>query len=117
MVAQAFSLCFFHPAGFSRTGGTRDLPVITGHRKHIIRSNAYSRLTDEAATFLTATASSEVIVLAASRGAADDLARQCCDPASSGIHRSTVTGLAASFATLSIASAKLAPMSHLSREA
>ena len=93
------------------------MPVTTGQSTRIVRSHAYSRLTGEAAQFLPATAGSEVIILAASRGAADDLARQSCDAAAFGVHRSTLTGLAASLATIAITSAKLAPMSHLSREA
>ena len=93
------------------------MPVTAGHTRRIVRSDAYSRLTGEAARFLSSTAGSEVVILAASRGAADDLARQSCEAAAFGIHRATLTGLAASLATISITSAKLAPMSHLSREA
>ena len=88
-----------------------------GHSRRIVGSNAYALLTQEAARFLAETSGSEVVVVAASRGATDDLARQTSDVAAFGIHRTTLTGLAANLATISITQAKLAPMSNLSREA
>ena len=57
------------------------------------------------------------MVVAASRGAADDLVRRGCGSSLFGVHRITLTGLAVTLASPSIVEAKLAPISHLSREA
>jgi ATP-dependent helicase/nuclease subunit B len=58
-----------------------------------------------------------VLVVAASRGAADDLVRSSCEAGFAGVHRTTLTGLAAELAALDLAERDLAPMSQLSREA
>ena len=58
-----------------------------------------------------------MLVVAASRGAADDLVRSSCEVGFAGVHRTTLTGLAAELAALDLAERDLAPMSQLSREA
>ena len=59
---------------------------------------------------------SEVLVLAATRGAADDFVRACCRsrPGLFGVHRFTVTQLASTLATEAMAEQRLAPAGDLS---
>ena len=85
--------------------------------RRIIRSSAYAPLLRECAGFLASCGKFEVLVVAASRGAADDLVRSRCEVGFAGVHRTTLTGLAAELAALDLAERDLAPMSQLSREA
>lgn len=62
-------------------------------------------------------AESEVLVLAASKGAADDFVRQAAGDGFLGVHTLTLAQLAASLATRQVSSRRLTPMSALSQEA
>ncbi len=59
----------------------------------------------------------EILILAHSRGAADDFARWCCHTGSLGVYRATLTGLAVDLAEAPLAHAGLSPLSGLSVEA
>src|SRR5260370_16648302 len=85
--------------------------------RRIIRSSAYAPLLRECAGFLASCGESEVLVLAASRGAADDLVRSSCEVGFAGVHRTTLTGLAAELAALDLAERDLAPMRQISPHA
>ncbi|MDP8981058.1 MAG: PD-(D/E)XK nuclease family protein [Acidobacteriota bacterium] len=85
--------------------------------RRVVRSSAYAPLLRECADFLASCGETEALVLAASRGAADDLVRSSCQLGFAGVHRTTLTGLAAQLAALDLAERDLAPMSQLSREA
>ncbi len=60
---------------------------------------------------------SEVVVLGATRGAADDFARGACAASLAGVHRLTLAQLAASLAAEPAADLGLAPVSRLGMEA
>ena len=85
--------------------------------REILTSNSYARLLEKSAEFLRANGHTEIVLIAPSRSAADDLVRSACGSTLFGIHRTTLTGLAAALAAPSIAERGLAPMSQLSREA
>jgi len=57
------------------------------------------------------------VVVAASRGAADDLVRSSCEVGFAGVHRTTLRVWRPSWPRMDLAERDLAPMSQLSREA
>jgi superfamily I DNA/RNA helicase len=59
----------------------------------------------------------EILILAQSRGAADDFARSACQAGFLGVHRMTLTGLAVDLAQAPLARAGISPLSGLSAEA
>src|SRR6202047_3685280 len=82
----------------------------------LICSRSYSALLPRIAEFLQS-ASSEVLLLAPSKGAADDLARRCCPAGALGLHRMTLNQLAAALATPRMIAERKAPASRLAMEA
>jgi hypothetical protein len=75
-------------------------------------------LLDAAAGFLRSLKDyPEIVVLAQTRGAADDFARGACGPGLLGVHRLTLTGLAVDLAQGPLARAGLTPAGGLSVEA
>ncbi len=86
--------------------------------RRVVRSNSCAALIEEAGEFLrTASGGSELVVLAPTRGAADDLARAACRGGFFGLHRMTLTGLAVTLAGRALAGRDVAPLSRLSAEA
>jgi ATP-dependent helicase/nuclease subunit B len=88
--------------------------------RSLVQSSSYAVLLDAAAAFLDAHKGyPEVLILAQSRGAADDFARWCCHSGLGllGAHRTTLTGLAVDLAEAPLAHAGLSPLSGLSTEA
>ena len=90
--------------------------------RHLVQSSSYAVLLDAAGEFLDSLLHSsedypEILILAQSRGAADDFARGCCHTGLLGIHRTTLTGLAVDLAEAPLAHAGLSPLSGLSTEA
>ncbi len=86
--------------------------------RRIVTSFDGGRLQVAAAFVQGAAAGSEVLILAGARGAADDLARECARGGGLlGVHRLTLTQLAAVLATESGARQRLAPISALGMEA
>jgi ATP-dependent helicase/nuclease subunit B len=86
-------------------------------RRALIRSRSNARLIERAAAFLSENSRSEILVLAPTRAAANELALAAFERGCQGIHALTVTQLAAQLAARSLAQAKLAPISHLGTEA
>jgi hypothetical protein len=83
-------------------------------------SRAAARRRDRAVAFLTGLpAGTEVLIVSASRGAADDVARELArrTPATFGIHRFSLTQLAARLAATRLAASGLAPATALGRHA
>jgi ATP-dependent helicase/nuclease subunit B len=87
-----------------------------GASPKLICSRSYSALLPRIAEFLQS-ASSEVLLLAPSKGAADDLARRCCPAGALGLHRMTLNQLAAALATPRMVAEGKAPASRLAMEA
>jgi len=87
-----------------------------GASPKLICSRSYSALLPRIAEFLHST-SSEVLLLAPSKGAADDLARRCCPAGALGLHRMTLNQLAAVLATPRMVAKGKAPASRLAMEA
>jgi len=92
--------------------------------RHLVQSSSYAVLLDAAGEFLDSLLHSsedypEILILAQSRGAADDFARQCCQTGAGllGAHRTTLTGLGVDLAEAPLAHAGLSPLSGLSTEA
>jgi ATP-dependent helicase/nuclease subunit B len=86
-------------------------------RRALIRSRSNARLLERAAGFLSENSRSEILVLAPTRAAANELALAAFERGCQGIHALTITQLAAQLAARSLAQAKLAPISHLGTEA
>src|SRR5437588_12173511 len=82
----------------------------------LICARSYATLFPRIAEFLQSVPS-EVLVLAPSKGAADDLARRCAPAGALGLHRMTLNQLAAAAATPSLVEEGKAPASRLSVEA
>ena len=86
----------------------------------LVQSASYAVLLDAAAEFLFLESLKEypeILILAQSRGAADDFARSACQAGFLGVHRMTLTGLAVDLAQAPLARAGLSPLSGLSAEA
>ena len=83
-----------------------------------VQSASYAALLDAAAEFLGSVKDCpEVLVLAQTRGAADDFVRAACGKGLLGVHRLTLTGLAVDLAEAPLARAGLTPVGGLSAEA
>lgn len=81
-------------------------------------SSSYTVLLNRAAEFLRSQpAGSEILVVAQTRGAADDFVRAAAGDGLLGVHRLNLTGLAVDLAQASLARAGLSPLSTLSMEA
>ncbi len=86
--------------------------------RHVVESSSYAVLLEAAAQFLATLKSyPEILILAHSRGAADEFARACCQTGLLGAHRTTITGLAVDLAEMPLARAGLSPLSSLGTEA
>ena len=86
--------------------------------RSLVQSASYAVLLDRAAEFLASLkGQAEVVVLAQSRGAADDFARASCGAGLLGVHRMTLTGLAVDLAEGPLARAGLTPVGGLGAEA
>jgi CRISPR/Cas system-associated exonuclease Cas4 (RecB family) len=86
--------------------------------RRLVQSASYAVLLDRAAEFLASLKGhAEVLVLAQSRGAADDFARASCGAGLVGVHRMTLTGLAVDLAEGPLARAGLTPVGALGAEA
>ena len=86
--------------------------------RRLVQSASYAVLLDRAADFLASLKGhAEVLVLAQSRGAADDFARASCGAGLVGVHRMTLTGLAVDLAEGPLARAGLTPVGALGAEA
>jgi len=85
----------------------------------IVSASNQRRLEKASECFASLADDSEVLVLGSTRGAADDFVRASCRtrPGRAGVHRFTVTQLAATLATEPMAERSLAPMSGLGTEA
>lgn len=83
-----------------------------------VHAASYAALLDAASEFLISREnSSEILILAQTRGAADDFARRACTRGFLGAHRLTLTTLAVDLAEAPLARAGLAPLGRLSVEA
>ena len=86
--------------------------------RHLVHSSSYAVLLAAAAKFLESLKDyAEFLILAQSRGAADDFTRSCRYTGLLGAHRTTLTGLAVDLAETPLAHAGLSPLSGLSAEA
>jgi hypothetical protein len=86
--------------------------------RRLVQSASYATLLDSAAEFLTSLQDyPEILVLAQSRGAADDFARSACRGGLLGVYRMTLTALAVDLAEGPLARAGLAPVGGLGAEA
>jgi len=86
--------------------------------RSLVQSASYAVLLDRAAEFLgSLKGHAEVVVLAQSRGAADDFARAACGTGLLGVHRMTLTALAVDLAEGPLARAGLTPVGGLGAEA
>jgi len=86
--------------------------------RRLVQSASYAVLLDAAAEFFgSLTDYPEILVLAQTRGAADDFARAACRTGLLGVHRMTLTGLAVDLAEGALARAGLTPAGGLSAEA
>ena len=86
----------------------------------LVQSASYAVLLEAAAEFLFLESLKEypeILIMAQSRGAADDFARSACEAGLLGVHRMTLTGLAVDLAQAPLARAGLSPLSGLSAEA
>ena len=86
--------------------------------RRVVQSASYALLLDAAAEFLASLGDqSEILVLANTRGAADDFVRSACRTGFLGVHRMTLTALAVDLAEAPMARAGLSPLGGLSAEA
>ena len=86
--------------------------------RNLVQSTSYAVLLDSAAEFLASLKGHpEIVILAQTRGAADDFARSSCGAGFIGLHRMTLTGLAVDLAEGPLARAGLSPLGGLSAEA
>jgi RecB family exonuclease len=92
--------------------------------RRLVQSSSYAVLLDAAGEFLDSLLHAsddypEILILAQSRGSADDFARGCCQTGTGllGAHRTTLTGLAVDLAEAPLAHSGLSPLSGLSTEA
>ena len=86
--------------------------------RRVVQSTSYAVLLDAAAEFVASLQDHpEIVVLAQTRGAADDFARSVCRTGLLGVHRMTLTGLAVDLAEGPLARAGLTPAGGLSAEA
>src|SRR4051812_1460863 len=84
----------------------------------LIVSDTYADFVEPASDFLRSLgAASEALLIAPTRGAADDFARICCPSGALGLHRMTLNQLAAGLATPRLVAEGLAPASRLGVEA
>ena len=84
----------------------------------LVQSASYAVLLDAAAEFLNSLKEyPEILILAQTRGAADDFARSACRAGFLGLHRTTLTALAVDLAQAPLARAGISPLSALSAEA
>ena len=84
----------------------------------LIVSHSYVHFLAPVADFLRSLdGASEALLIAPSRGAADDFARRCCPTGVLGLHRMTLNQLAAGLATPRMVAAGRAPASRLGVEA
>ncbi len=87
-------------------------------KRRIVQSASNAVLLAHCREFLrTLPADTEVLILAATRAAADELARACCEGALVGAHRMTPMQAAAALAAPSLGERGLAPVSRLGMEA
>lgn len=87
-------------------------------RRALICSRSNARLLEQAAAFLSENSESgEILVLAHTRAAANELALTAFERGCQGIHALTITQLAAQLAARRLAEANLAPISQLGTEA
>ena len=83
--------------------------------RRIVQSASYAFLLDAAAEFVASLKDyPEIVVLAQTRGAADDFVRSACRTGMLGVHRMTLTGLAVDLAEGPLARAGLTPAGGLS---
>jgi CRISPR/Cas system-associated exonuclease Cas4 (RecB family) len=86
--------------------------------RHLVQSASYAVLLQQAAEFLGSLKDyPEVLVVAQSRGAADDFVRSACHAGLLGVHRTTLTGLAVDLAEEPLSRAGLSPLGGLSAQA
>ena len=86
--------------------------------RRLVQSASYATLLDAATDFLGSLKDHpEMVVLAQTRGAADDFVRSACRAGLLGVHRMTLTGLAVDLAEGPLARAGLTPVGGLSAEA
>lgn len=85
--------------------------------RRLIHSMSTAAATAVAAEWLNAGSGSEVLVLAATRAAADEFVRRAVKDGVLGVHRMTIAQLAAELATEPMAKRELAPVSRLGMEA
>ena len=86
--------------------------------RHLVQSDSYDVLLDAAGRFLASLENQPgILILAHSRGAADDFIRRCCHTGLLGAHRMTLNGLAVDLAEAPLVRAGLSPLSGLSTEA
>ena len=87
-------------------------------RVALIRSRSNARLLEHAAAFLSENSpGNEILALAPTRAAANELAVMAFEGGCQGVHALTIPQLAAHLAARSLAEAKLAPISRLGTEA
>ena len=87
-------------------------------QRALIRSRSNARLLDRAVIFLSENSRrGEILVLAPTRAAANELALTAFERGCQGIHALTITQLAAQLAARSLAQEKLVPISQLGTEA
>src|SRR5713101_6928077 len=91
-------------------------PGSLSHR--LLISHSYAAFARQAGEFLhSLDGASEVLLIAPSKGAADDLVRRCSPSGVLGLHRMTLNQLAASAATARMVAEGKAPASRLGVEA
>ena len=98
---------------------------LRGHLRHNhsiptrsnIVSRSYAAFVEQTADFLRSLDGGEVVLIAPSRGAADDLVRRCCPNGALGVHRMTLNQLAAALATPRMVAEGRTPASRLGIEA
>src|SRR4051812_37437640 len=83
----------------------------------MIAGHTYGSLIEPTADFLRSAGGAEALLIAPSRGAADDLARRCCPAGVLGLHRMTLNQLAAGLATPRMVAEGRKPSSRLGVEA
>ena len=85
--------------------------------RSILCGAAYHELHEEGARFLEAHRDGEVLVVGASRGAAEDFARSVSGSGALGVHTVTLTQVVTTLAAEEVAARGLTPISKLSQEA
>ncbi len=86
--------------------------------RRLVQSASYATLRDSAAQFVASLPDRpEFLVLAQSRGAADDFVRAACPGGLLGAHRMTLTGLGVDLAEIPLATAGLSKLGALGMEA